>query len=113
MLKKQQKYFVIVLLICNTVGIVHGSRPRLPSFSLHILAYYGGYTLMHINLILMLGALVLLAVSGLLVFCFTESKGKNTAHARKFVNNSKSKPVITRDKATRTSSRINMEKTLV
>ncbi|MFT6268601.1 MAG: hypothetical protein ACJAVV_001416 [Alphaproteobacteria bacterium] len=31
----------------------------------------------------MFGALILLAVSGLLVFCFTEAKGKNTSHARR------------------------------
>lgn len=38
---------------------------------------------MNADLILMFGAVVLLAISGLLVFCFTEAKGKNTAHARK------------------------------
>jgi hypothetical protein len=31
----------------------------------------------------MFGALILLAISGLLVFCFTEAKGKNTPHARR------------------------------
>ncbi len=38
---------------------------------------------MNTDLILMFGALILLAISGLLVFCFTESKGKNTVHARR------------------------------
>jgi hypothetical protein len=37
---------------------------------------------MNTELILMFGALILLAVSGLLVFCFTEAKGKNTPYAR-------------------------------
>lgn len=37
---------------------------------------------MNTDLVLMFGALILLAISGLLVFCFTESKGKNTPHAR-------------------------------
>lgn len=45
---------------------------------------------MNTDLILMFGALILLAVSGLLVFCFTESKGKNTPYARK------SKPYVRR-----------------
>lgn len=38
---------------------------------------------MNLDLVLMIGALILLAISGLLVFCFTESKGKNTPHARR------------------------------
>ena len=38
---------------------------------------------MNTDLVLMFGALILLAISGLLVFCFTESKGKNTPYARK------------------------------
>lgn len=38
---------------------------------------------MNVDLVLMIGALILLAISGLLVFCFTESKGKNTPYARK------------------------------
>lgn len=38
---------------------------------------------MNVDLLLMLGSLVLLAISGLLVFCFTESKGKNTPYARR------------------------------
>ena len=43
---------------------------------------------MNADLIFMFGAVVLLAISGLLVFCFTEAKGKNTAHARKDSRNS-------------------------
>lgn len=46
---------------------------------------------MNADLILMLGALVLLAISGLLVFCFTEAKGKNTPHARREAQNNISK----------------------
>ena len=42
---------------------------------------------MNLDLVLMIGALILLAISGLLVFCFTESKGKNTPHARRGVAN--------------------------
>ena len=38
---------------------------------------------MNTDLILMFGALILLIISGLLVFCFTEAKGKNTPHARR------------------------------
>ena len=38
---------------------------------------------MNVDLLLMLGSLLLLAISGLLVFCFTEAKGKNTPHARR------------------------------
>lgn len=38
---------------------------------------------MNVDLLLMLGSLILLAISGLLVFCFTESKGKNTPYARR------------------------------
>ncbi len=38
---------------------------------------------MNTELVLMLGALILLAISGLLIFCFTESKGENTRHARR------------------------------
>ena len=38
---------------------------------------------MNTDLVLMFGALILLAISGLLVFCFTESKGKNTPYARR------------------------------
>lgn len=44
---------------------------------------------MNTDLILMFGALILLAISGLLVFCFTESKGKNTPYARRSENNLK------------------------
>jgi hypothetical protein len=46
---------------------------------------------MNADLILMLGAIVLLAISGLLVFCFTEARGKNTPHARKEARSSISK----------------------
>lgn len=42
---------------------------------------------MNADLIFMFGAVVLLAISGLLVFCFTEAKGKNTPHARKHLRN--------------------------
>ena len=49
--------------------------------------HYGGYCFMNTDLILMFGALILLAISGLLVFCFTESKGKNTPYARRSDNN--------------------------
>ncbi len=42
-----------------------------------------GYYPMNIDLVLMFGALILLAISALLVFCFTEAKGKNTPHARR------------------------------
>lgn len=42
---------------------------------------------MNADLIFMFGAVVLLAISGLLVFCFTEAKGKNTPHARKHLSN--------------------------
>lgn len=38
---------------------------------------------MNTDLVLMLGALILLAISGLLIFCFTEAKGENTPHARR------------------------------
>ena len=38
---------------------------------------------MNTDLVLMLGALVLLAISGLLIYCFTEAKGENTPHARR------------------------------
>jgi hypothetical protein len=43
---------------------------------------------MNIDLVLMFGALILLAISGLLVFCFTEAKGKNTPHARRAASKS-------------------------
>jgi hypothetical protein len=43
---------------------------------------------MNADLIFMFGAVVLLGISGLLVFCFTEAKGKNTPHARKNSRNS-------------------------
>lgn len=46
---------------------------------------------MNIDLVLMLGSLILLVISGLLVFCFTESKGKNTPHARKHYKNTSRK----------------------
>ena len=46
---------------------------------------------MNTDLILMLGALILLAISGLLVFCFTESKGRNTPHARRMENDKQMK----------------------
>jgi hypothetical protein len=42
-----------------------------------------GYYSMNTDLVLMFGALILLAISALLVFCFTEAKGKNTPHARR------------------------------
>jgi uncharacterized membrane protein YhaH (DUF805 family) len=37
---------------------------------------------MNTDLVLIFGAFILLAISGLLVFCFTESTGKNTRYAR-------------------------------
>jgi hypothetical protein len=37
---------------------------------------------MNTELILMFGSIIILAVIGLLVFCFTESRGKNTPYAR-------------------------------
>lgn len=49
---------------------------------------------MSFDIILMLGALVLLAISGLLIFCFTESKGKNTRHARR-IENAKQGNIVT------------------
>jgi hypothetical protein len=66
---------------------------------------------MNIDLILMLGALVLLAISGLLVFCFTESKGKNTQYARKSDSENSSQP--TKTASSSSAGRVSMEKTLV
>jgi len=62
---------------------------------------------MNADLILMFGALVLLAISGLLVFCFTEAKGKNTVYARK--ESRRSAPTLVVDNSEQTLSVDNSE----
>ena len=42
-----------------------------------------GQYFMNSDLIYMLGLLVVFAISGLLAYCFTESKGENTPYARR------------------------------
>lgn len=63
---------------------------------------------MNYDLVLMFASLILLAISGLLLFCFTESKGKNTPHARKHNR------IVTSDKTkAATNESIPLDKELV
>ncbi|MGB3725369.1 MAG: hypothetical protein WA981_06350 [Glaciecola sp.] len=68
---------------------------------------------MNIDLVLMFGSLILLAVSGLLVFCFTESKGKNTPYARRQRGNVKSTMQQSNEQVRHPSTPITMDKELV
>jgi hypothetical protein len=60
---------------------------------------------MNTDLVLMFGALILLVISGLLVFCFTESKGKNTPYARRRNGAKVQTPVQTKRVAKNTDTR--------
>jgi hypothetical protein len=93
------------------MGVIYKKQRLLRVFLIPLLADYGGYCFMNIDLILMLGTLILLAISGLLVFCFTESKGKNTPHARRYANEQKVAPQSVQNKTRSNNSDMELEKT--
>lgn len=72
-----------MLLICNTKDVEEFKYNIVFSNYRSSFESQEGYCSMNTDLVLMFGALILLAISGLLVFCFTESKGKNTPYARR------------------------------